>query len=66
MGKHGPEKTPNSDTFQVMKTKEHRNFLRHLYPNIYLHISNALRDFIPFVQFKNVKNTYGGVLFMFF
>ena len=66
MGRQGPEKTPNSDTFHAVKTKEHRNFFHHLYPNIYLHISDVLRDLIPLVQFKSVKNTYGGVLFMFF
>ena len=26
--------------------------------------NNALRDFVPFAQFKNMKNTYGGVLLL--
>ena len=30
------------------------------FPEIY----HALRDFVPFVQFKNVKNTYGGLLLL--
>ena len=25
-------------------------------------IRDALRDFVPFVQFKNLKNSHGGVL----
>ena len=28
-----------------------------------IHLSDAWRDFIPFIQLKNVKNTHGGVLF---
>ena len=28
-----------------------------------IHLRDAWRDFIPFMQFKNVKNTHGGVLF---
>ena len=27
-------------------------------------IRDALRDLVPFVQFKNVKNTHGGVLLL--
>ena len=27
-------------------------------------ICGALRELVPFVQFKNVKNTYGGVLIL--
>ena len=27
-------------------------------------MSDALRDLVPFVQFKNRENTYGGVLLM--
>ena len=30
-----------------------------------IHIKcDALRDLVPFVQFKNVKNTHGGVLIL--
>ena len=35
--------------------------------NQYLHllsVCDALRDFEPFVQFKNVKNRHGGVLLL--
>ena len=28
------------------------------------HTCDALRDLIPFVQFKKLKNTHGGVLFL--
>ena len=27
-------------------------------------ICGAFRDLVPFLQFKNVKNTHGGVLFL--
>ena len=27
-----------------------------------MHICDALRDLVTFVQFKNLKNTHGGVL----
>ena len=27
-----------------------------------MHKCDALRDLVPFAQFKNVKNTHGGVL----
>ena len=27
-------------------------------------IRDALRDLVPFVQFKNVKNTHGGMLLL--
>ena len=27
-------------------------------------LCDALRDFVPFVQFKNVKNAYGGMLLL--
>ena len=29
----------------------------------HVHLSDAWRDFIPFIQLKNMKNTHGGVLF---
>ena len=32
--------------------------------NVPWHIFGALRDLVPFVQFKNVKNTHGGVLIL--
>ena len=33
-------------------------------PVIALHIRGTLRDLVPFVQFRNVKNTHGGVLLL--
>ena len=35
-------------------TREHENLI----------ICGALRDLVPFVQFKKVKNTHGGVLIL--
>ena len=32
--------------------------------HFFILIYGALRDLVPFVQFKNVKNTHGGVLFL--
>ena len=29
-----------------------------------LNVFDALRDFVPFANFKNVKNTHGGVLLL--
>ena len=31
---------------------------------VWIHISDVLRDLVPFVQFKNVKNSHGGVLLL--
>ena len=32
--------------------------------DIQFFICDALRDLVPFLQFKNVKNTHGGVLLL--
>ena len=41
-----------------------RRRIGHWKKNRYSEICDALRDLVPFLQFKNVKNIHGGVLLL--
>ena len=45
-----------------MKVKAIDFLLHESYVHFSKHISDVLRNLVPFVQFKNVKNTHGGVV----
>ena len=46
----------NLNSLDIMKNTAKKTYL--------LYIFDALRDLVSFVQFKNVKNTHGGVLLL--
>ena len=48
----------------VCTLKINQSFSRDLIGETYPFICNALRDLAPFVQFKKVENTLGGVLLL--